>query len=170
MKILSLYRLTDEFSLFYFRFIHNQKSGLKDQWLTRQATPQYQSWCGYAFENICIKHISQIKQALQIGAVQTGVSSWVFAGNTSEKGAQVDLLIDRADHVINICEMKYSNKPFVIDKRFAGELHAKRDVFRMRSKSNKTLHLTMVTTYGVADNDYKMQWVDSEVKMENLFG
>ena len=170
MKILSLYRLTDEFSLFYFRFIHNQKSGLKDQWLTRQATPQYQSWCGYAFENICIKHISQIKQALQIGAVQTGVSSWVFAGNTSEKGAQVDLLIDRTDHVINICEMKYSNKPFVIDKRYAGELQAKRDVFRMRSKSNKTLHLTMVTTYGVADNDYKMQWVDSEVKMENLFG
>ena len=66
--------------------------------------------------------------------------------------------------------MKYSNKPFVIDKRYAGELHAKRDVFRMRSKSNKTLHLTMVITYGVADNDYKMQWVDSEVKMENLFG
>ena len=165
----SLYRLTDEFSLFYFRFIHHQKSRLKDQWLTRQATPPYQSWCGYAFENICIKHIGQIKQALQIGAVQTGVSSWVLAGNSSEKGAQIDLLIDRADHVINICEMKYSNKKFVIDKRYAGELQAKKEVFGMRSKSNKTIFLTMITTYGVADNDYKIQMVDNEVKMEDLF-
>ncbi len=165
----SLYRLADEFSLFYFRFIHHQKSRLKDQWLARQATIQYQSWCGYAFENICIRHIMQIKQALQIGAVQTGVSSWVFAGNKTEKGTQIDLLIDRADHVVNICEMKYSNKQFVIDKRYAGELQAKKDVFRMRSGSNKTIHLTMVTTYGTADNDHKLQWVDSEVCMDDLF-
>lgn len=165
----SLYRLTDEFSLFYFRFIHHQKNLLKDQWLTRLATPQYQSWCGYAFENICIKHIGQIKRALQIGAVQTGVSSWVFAGNRTEKGAQIDLLIDRADRIINICEVKYSNKKFIIDKRYAGELKAKKEVFRMHSRSNKTIHLTMITTYGVKDNDYKMQLADSEVQMEDLF-
>ncbi len=165
----SLYRLVDEFSLFYFRFIYQQKSRLKDQWITRQATPQYQSWCGYAFENICIRHIVQIKQALQIGGVQTGISSWVFAGSKTEKGAQIDLLIDRADHIVNLCEMKYSNNIFLINKRYATDLQSKKEVFRMQSRSKKSIHLTMITTYGTADNNYKTQWVDSEVQMNELF-
>ncbi len=165
----SLYRLTDGFSLFYFRFMHGQKTSAKGQWLTKQATPQYQSWCGYAFENICIKHIGQIKRALQIGAVHTGEFSWLHKGGKSEKGVQLDLVIDRADNVVNICEMKYSNKVFTIDKRYAGELQAKKEVFRMQAKTKKSILLTMITTYGVADNGYKEQLVDSEVGMGELF-
>src|SRR5262249_20603150 len=138
----SIYRLTDEFSLFYFRFMHERKMYEKGQWVTKQSSPSYISWCGYAFENICIKHIDQIKQALQIGGVQTNSASWVFRGNKKEKGAQIDLLIDRADHCITICEAKFSTKQFVIDKKYAADLKNKLLVFRTHANTQKTLFLT----------------------------
>ncbi len=163
----SLYRLTDEFSLFYFKFMQNQKGNEKGQWLSRQSTPAYISWCGYAFENICLKHIVQIKKSLQIGGVQSTSSSWVSAG--SENGAQIDLLIDRADHCINICEIKFSVKPFSIDKKYAAALENKLMVFRRQTDTRKTLLLTFITVYGLADNTYKQQLADNEVTMDVLF-
>lgn len=165
----SLYRLTDEFSLFYFRFMQGKRSAEKNQWLLKQASPAFTIWSGYAFESVCMKHIQQIKGALQIGAVQTDISSWVFAGNKYDKGAQVDVLIDRADNVINICEMKFSTTEFKIDKRYCGELQRKKEVFKKQSGTRKTMALTLITTYGVHDNAYKEQLVDAELKMEDLF-
>lgn len=165
----SLYRLTDEYSLFYFRFMHQQKARGKDQWLIKQASSSYMTWCGYAFENICLKHINQVKQALQIGAVHSNSASWVFHGSNNHKGTQIDLLIDRADHIINICEIKYSSKEFRIDKKYFKALYDKKEVFRKRSGSRKTILLTFISTYGIAENEYRNQLVDSEITMEALF-
>lgn len=165
----SLYRLSDEFSLFYFRFMNGKKDQGKDQWLIKQSSPAYNAWCGYAFENICIKHIPQIKKALQIGAVYSNEGSWVFHGDTHNKGTQIDLLIDRADHIINIFEIKYSIKEFKIDKEYAGELYDKREVFRKQSGSKKTILITGISTYGFIENEYKDQLIDSEVTMKALF-
>ncbi len=162
----SLYRLTDEFSLFYFKFMYDRKLHEKDQWITQQASPAYKSWCGYAFENICIKHTEQIKRALQIGGVHTHSTSWVHRG---EDGAQIDLLIDRADHCINICEAKFGSSPFVIDKKYAAVLNNKLMAFRMQTRTKKNLFLTFISTYGITDNLYRQQLVDSEIKMEALF-
>jgi AAA+ ATPase superfamily predicted ATPase len=164
----SLYMLADEYSLFYLKFM--EKEGRQAGWSDIQKTQSYTAWCGYAFENICIKHVDQIKKALQIGGVSTTYSSWVQSGKGRGLGAQIDLVIDRADHCINICEMKFSTGPFVIDKKYADALHNKVSVFRQATETRKTLFLTFITTYGVADNDYKTQRVDAEVKMESLFG
>jgi uncharacterized protein len=164
-----LYRLTDEFSLFYFKFMYGQKGNEKGQWLVKQGTLGYISWCGYAFENICLKHIVQIKKALQIGGVQSTAASWYKAGNNKESGAQIDLLIDRADQCINICEMKFSTKPFTIDKKYATELQNKLMVFREQTDTRKVLLLTLVTTYGLSDNMYKQQLAPTEITMEALF-
>jgi hypothetical protein len=165
----SLYRLADEFSLFYFKFMQNQKGNEKGQWLSKQATQAYISWCGYAFENICLKHIAQIKRALQIGGVQSSASSWLKTGSNAENGTQIDLLIDRADQCINICEMKFSLQPLAIQKKYAGELQSKIEVFRRQTGTRKTLILTFITTYPMEDNIYKEQLADNEITMEALF-
>jgi hypothetical protein len=167
----SLFRLTDEFSLFYFRFMQKREghSYERDTWPGMRASKPYTAWCGYAFENICIKHVDQIKKALQIGGVYSTQSSWHRAGGKKENGAQIDLLIDRADQCINICEMKFSSNPFVIDKKYAKELENKIMTFRQTTETKKTLFLTFITTNGVFDNEYKYQKVDAEITMGSLF-
>ena len=167
----SLYRLSDEFSLFYFRFMEKSSghSVERDTWLAISGSPAYLSWCGYAFENICIKHVLQIKKTLGIAGVRTVESSWYRAGTKKADGAQIDLLIDRSDRSINSCEMKFSGKPFVIDKKYAAALENKLTVFRQETNTDKTIFTTFVTTYGVFENEYKSRLVDSEVTMKDLF-
>jgi predicted AAA+ superfamily ATPase len=166
----SLYRLSDSFSLFYYKFMHTQKGHEKGQWISRQSTSGYLSWCGYAFENICFSHLDQVKKALQIGAVQSTASSWLQPGTSSEAGAQIDLLLDRADQCINICEIKFSTQPFVIDKKYARELEQKLAAFRQNTLTRKTLFLTFITTYGLSDTIYKEQLADVDITMDALFG
>ena len=163
----SLYRLIDEYSLFYLKFI--ERDGRQDTWSGIQKTPAYTAWSGYAFENICFKHIRQIKNALQIGGVQTTISSWVQVGKGENPGAQIDLVIDRADNCINLCEMKFSIDQFSIEKKYAESLQNKVSIFRLATSKKKTLLLTFITTYGITENAYKTQLVDSEVRMDALF-
>jgi AAA+ ATPase superfamily predicted ATPase len=165
----ALYRLTDEFSLFYLKFMQHKKAGGKEQWMSLQRMQTYTSWCGYAFENTCFKHIFQIKKALEVAGVQSSEYSWYKAGSAKEEGAQIDLLIDRADQCINICEMKFSTKPYVIDKKYAAELQKKVQTFHRQTNTRKMLVLTLVTTYGVKDNDHKQELVDNEITMDAFF-
>ncbi|MEO8413811.1 MAG: ATPase [Ginsengibacter sp.] len=115
-----------------------------------------------------MKHISQHKKVLGIAAVHTEESAWRHLSKKG-KGAQIDLLIDRRDFVINICEMKYSESQFVIDKGYAGELENKRDVFKQETGTKKSLFLTLVTTFGVKENDYFIKLVQNSVTMDALF-
>lgn len=163
----SLYRLTDEFSLFYLRFM--QGRGQRNDWMTISKTTKYLSWCGYAFENVCMKHVLQIKKALGISGIYVSYSSWYRAGTETKDGAQIDLLLDRSDDTITVCEIKFATKPFVIDKQYAKALRQKIAAFRETMPSGKGLLLTFITTYGLADNQYRIQLVDNEVKMESLF-
>lgn len=162
----TLYRLTDEYSLFYIRFMRNKKNV---NWLQLSALPTYKSWSGYAFENICIKHIDALKQALGISNVYTELSSLYFKGNNTQKGAQIDLLIDRKDQVINICEAKFTDKPFVISRTYAAELQQKLAVFQQRTGTRKTLFLTMITPFGLLQNQYSIGLVQQDITAENLF-
>jgi AAA+ ATPase superfamily predicted ATPase len=162
----ALYRLTDEFSLFYFRFMQHSNAKRKTGWLTGRA---YTAWCGYAFENICFKHAHQIKTALQIAGIQSAQYSWYLPGDKDAEGAQIDLLIDRADKCVNVCEIKFSAEPFSIDKKYAAALNNKLMTFRKHTGIRKTLLLTFITTYGLTDNDYKQQLADVEITMEALF-
>jgi AAA+ ATPase superfamily predicted ATPase len=162
----SLFRLIDEYSLFYLKFM--EKDDRQGDWPGIQKTQAYTAWGGYAFENICFKHIAQIKTALQIGGVITNTSSWVQNGRGEAPGAQIDMVIDRADNCINVCEMKFSTGETVIDKKYADSLENKLSVFRQNTGTKKTLFLTIITTHGVADNAYKTR-VDAEITMDALF-
>lgn len=157
-----LYQLIDLYSLFYLRFIQKADEDDEQFWLNHIETPTFFAWSGYAFEMVCLHHISQIKKALGISGVQTSISTW------HNKAAQVDLILDRKDQVINLCEMKFSIHPFAIDKKYAENLRNKVGQFRMHTGTKKALFLTFITTYGVQQNKYA-GLLRSELTMNDLF-
>jgi uncharacterized protein len=163
----SLYQLNDFYSLFYQRFIKNSLSAEQDNWLTYIDSPKYRIWSGYAFEQVCLYHFTQIKQALGISGVQTSVSAWRSKSKT--EGAQIDLVIDRRDQVINLCEMKYSINPFAIDKKYAEELRDKAGIFKSETNTRKSVFLTMITTFGLKSNNYSTGLIQNDLKMDILF-
>lgn len=166
----SIYKLTDEYSLFYAKFIGSAKGFDKDAWQRISDSPSWRAWSGYAFESICLKHITSIKRALGIEGVYTEVSIWRYPGNKDVQGAQIDLLIDRQDRCINLCEIKFVNGEFVIDKKYASELDSKVRVFKEQTKTRKTIFPTLITTYGTRKNDHYVGRVQAEVQMEIFFG
>lgn len=166
----SIYKLSDEYSLFYLKFIEHAKATGAGTWLRQSATLSYTIWSGFAFESVCQKHVRQIKRALGIEAVLTEASGWRYMPPKAKKGAQIDLLLDRQDKVINLCEMKFASGEFVIDKKYAGELENKMTVFKAETKTRSAIFPTMITTYGVKKNDYYRDIVQDEVVMDDLFG
>lgn len=164
----SIYKLADEYSHFYIKFMENSRSQGTGTWLRFSDGQSWKSWSGIAFERVCLKHIPQIKKALGITVIYTEESAWRYIPKKGN-GAQIDLLIDRRDFVIHICEMKYSASTYTIDKKYAGELENKEDVFREQTKTKKSLFITMVTTFGLKDNEYASRLVKNNVKMDALF-
>ncbi|MFY7908779.1 MAG: AAA family ATPase [Emticicia sp.] len=163
----SVYKLTDEYCLFYLKFIENNKG--KQSWVFMQNAQSWKSWAGFSFESICQKHIREIKKALGISGIYTEESSWRFRGDEKEEGSQIDLLIDRKDGCINICEMKFSEFEFVIDKKYAADIAHKISTFKEVTKTKKTVFFTAVSTHGFKNNEYKLRWVQSEITMNDLF-
>ena len=162
-----VYRLTDYYTAFYFRFIKDGKYQGRDIWLNMLDHPAQRIWQGLAFEQICMDHVFQIKKALGVSGVQTVEATW--RGGTEEKKAQIDLLIDRRDQVINLCECKFSLDTFVIDKGYSEQLRSKIAVFKSATKTKKSVFLTLITTYGVEPNQYVAALVQNEVTMDDLF-
>ncbi|RYY60749.1 MAG: ATP-binding protein [Chitinophagaceae bacterium] len=168
----SIYKLSDEYSLFYLKFIEGAKAMGAGSWLSQFATASYLSWSGFAFESVCQKHTGQIKTAVGIAAgVKTGISTWRYSPPrvSKIKGAQIDLLLDRNDGIINLCEMKFSKGEFVIDKSYSEELDNKVQVFQRETRVKSTIFPTMITTYGVKKNSYYKGRVQNEVVMDDLF-
>lgn len=164
------YRLGDEYSLFYLRWVDGYRSRARNVWTTKRGTPPWRAWSGYAFEGICLKHATQIKRALGIEAVETQESAWTHRPREAgERGAQIDLLIDRKDAAVNLCEMKFTEGPFVVDKRYAEDLRRKKAVFRSVTGTRKSLFITLVTTFGVSDNKHARAVVDTAIEMDALF-
>ncbi|MDR1544964.1 MAG: ATP-binding protein [Prevotellaceae bacterium] len=161
-----LYQLTDFYSLFYLHFVKDKKGTNSDYWTTLTDNTSHRAWSGFSFELLCQSHIEQIKRALSIGGVVSYISGW--RSKDAENGAQIDLIIDRNDNVINLCEMKFSNKEFIITKDYDKILQNKKWTFSEETQTKKALHTTMVTTFGVKKNEY---WhnIESEVTMNDFF-
>lgn len=162
----TLYRLTDEYSLFYLKFIEGKR---KQSWLNLSELQIWKSWSGYAFENICLKHSQQIKNALGISGVYSEESSFVFKGDESAKGFQIDLLIDRQDNSINLCEMKFHESEFTITGAYAKTLRERTAQFRAKAKTRKSIFLTFISTFGIKPNMHSIGTVNQEITMGELF-
>ncbi len=162
----SLYQLSDFFSLFHIKWMKGQKTSGQNHWIKMIENPKYKAWSGYAFEQVCLAHTEQIKKALGISGVGTEESAW--KSTQSKDGAQIDLIIDRRDGVINLCEMKFSVDEFIIDKKYNTELRNKIAAFKAETHTKKTIFLTMVTTFGLKANTYSLN-VPNDLKMDVLF-
>lgn len=164
-----LFRLIDEYSLFYLRFIESNEHDSQDAWGALSQTQSYKVWTGYAFENICLKHTSQIKKALGISGVYSITSSFFKKHTSTEKGTQIDLLIDRNDHIINLIETKFYNTEFTITKDYAEKLREKLRIFQESTKTRKQLFLTLITTFGLRHNKHSLGLINSDLSMDMLF-
>ena len=162
----AVYQLVDFFSLFHMKFMTGKSGDDETFWFKYSSTPAHNAWSGYAYELVCLTHIKQIKKALGISGVGTNVASW--RSTASQEGSRIDLVIDRADSVINLCEIKYSGAEFMIDKNYDKILRNKRNTFIAETKTRKAIHQTMITTYGLAHNEYRGS-VQSEITFDDLF-
>lgn len=158
-----LFRLSDEYSKFYLKYIEPNKNQGENFWKTMFQQQTYISWAGFSFETICLKHVSQIKKALKIEGIHSINSSW------SAKGAQVDLVIKRADNWINLCEMKFYSSPFTIGKNELTELTNKVSKFKADIRTKDAVVITMITTYGVVENENFHEIVENSFEMDILF-
>ena len=164
----SVYQLIDNFTLFHFQFLEDVTM---DQhfWTNTISSARQATWRGLAFERLCLQHSNQMRKALGIAGVHTEIYAWRHAGDSVyPKGAQIDLILDRADNVMNICEMKYAKGRYLLDKDTLENLSEKAEVFRTVSKTRKAIHLTMVTSNGLVNNAYANQ-IQSEITLEDLF-
>ena len=170
----TLYRLSDEYCYFYLKWIEPVKQQLKSDteaayWRSRIGTPRYHAWLGYAFENICYKHLAEIRKKLGITGFAP-VSSWrCTAARGGEGGAQIDLLFDRDDDAITLCEIKFSERPFLIDKKCAQALARKKETFAKSTRTRKQLFLAFIAAHGIEETLYAHELVDGVVTLSNLF-
>lgn len=164
-----IYRLTDEYSLFFLSFIENKVHEEEHIWQKLSQTQSYKTWSGYAFENACLKHIPQIKKSIGIGGIYSQSAAFYKKATKGEAGAQIDLVIDRNDQVINLFEMKFYNEEFVITKEYADKLRKKMSVFREVTKTKKQLFYIMVTSFGLKKNQYSSSLIAQDLTLDDLF-
>ena len=161
-----LYQVVDFFTLFYLRYLKSGTVSDARFWQNKSHKGEQLSWYGLAFERLCRSHVLQIKQRLGIAGVSTDTCVW--RSRKYNPGTQIDLVINREDNIINLCEMKFSASAYEIDKAYDARLRERKELFRRETETKKALHTTMVTTYGISRNAYYGE-VQSEVTLDDLF-
>lgn len=162
------YKLTDMFCLFYLSFVQKNPSSNRTYWYDNQNSPKLNSWRGRAFEDVCFVHQMEVKRALGISGVQAEVYPWHATAEGNVAGAQIDMLIDRADRVLNLCEMKFSQDDFVISKDYDERLRRKIVRLQQETGGKRNVQVTLVTTFGLKKNMYSSR-VQRVVTLEELF-
>jgi hypothetical protein len=197
-KTKSRFRIIDEFVLFHLKWMDRATKGPLgassdgSYFILQKSTASFEAWAGLAFEGICFKHIPQIKRALGISHVRSIARTWqkrftpiskkVTARSSRKeraqvivdrqeisRGAQIDLLFDRDDGIITLCEIKYTKDPFVITKDYASILENKQKLYKSETATTKSIFLAMVTTMGLSDNEYARRLVTNSVTVSDLF-
>ncbi|MBQ8674593.1 MAG: AAA family ATPase [Bacteroides sp.] len=159
-EVAAMYQLVDFYSLFYFQFQKKERGYDTDTWMHLTGTPAYYNWCGLSFEKLCLVHLPQVKQALGISGVST--NSFVYYS----KEAQIDLVIERGDNVVNLCEMKFADDEYVITKAYSEKLKQKVAVLRTFYKHRKTIQLTLIASNGVKRNEYFYSLVQQDLSLD----
>ena len=171
----AIYQLIDNYTLFYFDFIRENVNGDEHFWTSQAGSSIHAGWAGRAFERVCMQHVSQIKDALGFSAVVSSVHSWSYkgekdpvSGKTIHKGAQKDLLIDRNDDTINLCEMKYTNAEYTITEEEDEKIRNRKEAFIRETETEKTVLLTMITSFGLTPGGYSND-IHCQLTMADLF-
>ena len=161
------YKLVDPLCIFYLRFMERGETLPDGFWLQNVNSQAVAVWRGYAFENVCFEHISQIKRALGISGISTTQSSWTKLGD-SEQGMQIDMIISRKDNIVNMCEMKYYSDEFEVDKKYDILLRNRQGLLRRMISKKSSVHNTLITTFGIKNTEYRWSF-DNVITMDDLF-
>lgn len=164
-----IFQLIDHYTLFYYEYIDGSRQG-SNYWKAMLGTPKYNTWCGLAFERACLWHVDQIKKKLGISGILTNEYAWrcLPDENLGRRRVQIDLLIDRSDGIIDVCEMKYSQNQYIITADDADALARKRETFQSATGAKSAVHSIMVTTEGLKPNEHQHE-VQAEVVLNDLF-
>ncbi|MBQ7191724.1 MAG: AAA family ATPase [Paludibacteraceae bacterium] len=162
----TIFQLTDPLCHFIHSVVEKNKYHDPDFWLHSQLSPLFNTWSGLAFEMLCLNHIEQIKRALGISGIQTKVYSW-RTPKDAERQAQIDMVIDRADRAVNICEMKYSRQEYEMTRQERERIENRLNQFMKYAEQRKSLRLTMVTSYGLKPNSH-ISIVQNEITLSDL--
>lgn len=163
-----LYRLTDEYTLFYFKFMHNKSAVRNGSVLF--GSQAFKIWSGFAFENLCFKHHKAIAALLGIGGIQYNVYSFIDKGTAHRSGCQIDLVLDRSDNIINIIEAKFLNTPLILNRKHEQDLANKISCVERKTNSGKNIFVTIISAKGVVKNEHFFSIVNDEFTLNNLFG
>lgn len=163
------YRLTDEYSLFYLKFIEENRFESAGTWEKLTQAQTWKSWSGYAFESICLKHLISIKNALGISGVYTEASAYYLKKSELGRGVQIDLVLDRNDHAIHLFEIKFYQTEFALNKEMADDFRMKSAIFKTESKSTKHIFLTLLSTFPLKTNEHSLGLIDQVLDMNCLF-
>lgn len=169
------YRIVDEYCLFYLQWIEPEKANIaldiedNNFWSELVKTPQYLSWRGYAFESICYKHVAQIKKTLAIhDAEKIGTWRYTPRNNETEKGAQIDLLFERRDDAITLCEIKYTDSPFVLTKDYVTKIKAKEEIYRKITRTGNQIFIALISANGLKENKHSEEIIQAVVTLDDL--
>lgn len=162
----AIYRIKDFYTLFYYKYVNGIDTKDSLRWTHLSSTPQVSSWQGFSFELLCLLHLDEIKKALGIDRILNDASAW--RSRQPEQNTQIDLVIERADHNINLCEMKFSSGMYAIDKGYEQKLRERMSIFLAETMTRCSTRITMITTYGVLQNKHS-GIVNDEVLLDDLF-
>ncbi len=162
-----LFRLIDEYSLFFFKFLKTNNN--QTNWSQITTSAAFKIWSGYAFENLCFKHSTQIKKALGISGVASNEYSYLLKRKGKDKGFQIDMIIDRADNCVNVLEAKFYNTEFEVTQAYARELLHKATIFTEKTNLNKNVFITMLSVFGVKKNEHYLSAVTNQLLIDDLF-
>lgn len=163
------YKLIDPFCIFYIRFVKGNTSGRALSWVNISDTPGVTAWKGYSFENVCFNHLGQIKAALGISGVSTVESVWSKRGDEDSPGTQIDLIIERKDNIVNMCEIKFCSDEFAVSRDYHFVLVRRNSLLKDNLPKKYAVHNTLITTYGLKHNEYYSDFIDT-VTLDDLFG
>lgn len=166
----TMYQLSDMFILFYLKFVRKGDGKDESFWSNSIDDPSRRAWSGYAFEQLCFSHIKQIKERLGIRGVLSNVCSWSRPGNKAKgvKGRQIDMLIERRDQIINVCEAKFSIRPYTVTEKYLAEMNERMEDFRETTGTKSALHLTLIASSGLTQNECSGE-IQSVVTLDDLF-
>lgn len=169
------YRLIDEYSIFYLHWIEPLRKRTRitssgNHWSSMMNSPAWHAWAGYAFESVCLKHIDTIKEILGIDHIQSYCGDWRYISEKNQgSGAQIDLIFDRDDDCVTLCEIKHTEKPFVITKDYAIELERKTLIYKERTRTKKQLVWCFISSNGVVKNEYFKKLIGNVIISKDLF-
>lgn len=164
----AIYQLVDCYTLFYYQFVKMAHGIDDDYWMRTMNTPTYNTWCGLAFERVCLLHTRQIKAALGISGIMANLFSWHVKKNNEHPGAQIDLVIDRADNVLNVCEMKYAPDGYLLTDSEVKKIRTRMSVLNLYVSRKKAIIPVIITSNGLVKNNNYFE-IPLQVTADQLF-